>query len=90
MGRVAPGTSTSSSASRTIGTRCGNLEGAIWKIVRETSTERMMLVRKEAHIALELNAEDMEAIKGNPAVVSVIEPEYRTFSIKMNTAKAAG
>ena len=65
----------------------GNLEGAIWKIVREASTERMMLQRKEAHIALELYAEDMAALKDNPAVVSVIEPEYRTFSIKMNTAK---
>lgn len=47
----------------------------------------MMLQRREAHIALELYSEDMEALKDNPAVVSVIEPEYRTFSIKMNTAK---
>ncbi|TXI11304.1 MAG: ABC transporter substrate-binding protein [Rhizobium sp.] len=65
----------------------GNLEGAIWKIVRESSTERMMLARKEAHIAIELYAEDMDALKSTPGVVRVIEPEYRTFSIKMNTAK---
>ncbi|MDP0927984.1 ABC transporter substrate-binding protein [Paracoccus onubensis] len=65
----------------------GNLEGAIWKIVREASTERMMLQRGEAHIALELYAEDMEALADMPGVVRVVEPEYRTFSIKMNTAK---
>jgi peptide/nickel transport system substrate-binding protein len=65
----------------------GNLEGAIWKIVREASTERMMLTRNEAHIAIELYAEDMEALKEAPGVVRVIEPEYRTFSIKMNTVK---
>ena len=65
----------------------GNLDGAIWKIVREASTERMMIQRGEAHIALELYAEDMEALEGVPGVVSVIESEYRTFSIKMNTAK---
>lgn len=65
----------------------GNLEGAIWKIVREASTERTMIQRGEAHIALELYAEDMEALAGVPGVVLVTEPEYRTFSIKMNTAK---
>ena len=29
----------------------GNLTGAIWKIIRETSTQRLMLQRGEAHIA---------------------------------------
>ncbi|WP_319531978.1 ABC transporter substrate-binding protein [uncultured Cohaesibacter sp.] len=65
----------------------GNLEGAIWKIVREASSERMMLQRGEAHIALELYAEDMEALKDVPNVVTILEPEYRTFYIKMNTLK---
>ncbi len=63
----------------------GNLTGAIWKITRETSSQRLMLQRGEAHIAVDLTSEDMDAIKGRPNVVSVIEPEYRTFSIKMNT-----
>lgn len=65
----------------------GNLDGAIWKIVREAATERMMIQRGEAHIALELLAEDMTALEGVPGVVPVVESEYRTFSIKMNTAK---
>ncbi|MCW3477234.1 ABC transporter substrate-binding protein [Limobrevibacterium gyesilva] len=63
----------------------GNLTGAIWKIVRETSTQRLMVGRGEAHIAVDLTSEDMDALKGRPGVVSIIEPEYRTFSIKMNT-----
>lgn len=63
----------------------GNLAGCIWKIVRETATQRLMLQRGEAHIAVDLTSEDMDALKDKPGVVSVIEPEYRTFSIKMNT-----
>lgn len=63
----------------------GNLAGAIWKITRETATQRLMLQRGEAHIAVDLTSEDMDGLKDKPGVVSVIEPEYRTFSIKMNT-----
>jgi peptide/nickel transport system substrate-binding protein len=66
----------------------GNLTGAIWRIVRETATQRLMLQRGEAHIAVDLTSEDMDALKDKPGVVRVIEPEYRTFSIKMNTRRA--
>ncbi len=63
----------------------GNLTGAIWRITRETATQRLMLQRGEAHIAVDLTSEDMDALKDQRGVVRVIEPEYRTFSIKMNT-----
>lgn len=63
----------------------GNLSGVIWRIVRETASQRLMLQRGEAHIAVDLTSEDMDGLKDKPGVVSVIEPEYRTFSIKMNT-----
>lgn len=63
----------------------GNLSGAIWRIVRETASQRLMLQRGEAHIAVDLTSEDMDALKDKPGVVSIVEPEYRTFSIKMNT-----
>lgn len=63
----------------------GNLTGAIWRIVRETASQRLALQRGEAHIAVDLTSEDMDALKDKPGVVSVIEPEFRTFSIKMNT-----
>lgn len=64
----------------------GNLDGAIWKIVRETASQRLMVARGEAHIAVDLTSEDMDALKDRPGVTLVLEPEYRTFSIKMNTA----
>ncbi|BCH21429.1 ABC transporter substrate-binding protein [Mesorhizobium sp. L-8-3] len=63
----------------------GNLEGVIWQIARETATQRLMIQRGEAHIATDLTSEDMDSLKDAPGVVSIIEPEYRTFSIKMNT-----
>ncbi len=63
----------------------GNLSGAIWKFVRETTSQRLALQRGEIHIACDLTSEDMDALKGKPGVVEIIEPEYRTFSIKMNT-----
>lgn len=63
----------------------GNLTGAIWKITRETTTQRLMVQRGEAHMAMDLSAEDIRALKDKPGVVPIVEPEYRTFSIKMNT-----
>lgn len=63
----------------------GNLDGVIWQIIRETSTQRLALQRGEVHIALNLTSEDMNSLESAPGVVRVIETEYRTFSIKMNT-----
>lgn len=63
----------------------GNLTGAIWRIVRETATQRLQLQRGEVQIAVDLTSEDMDALRDRPGIVRVIEPEYRTFSIKLNT-----
>lgn len=63
----------------------GNLTGVIWQIVRETASQRLMIQRGEVHIAVDLTSEDMDALENAPGVVRVIEPEYRTFSIKLNT-----
>ena len=63
----------------------GNLDGAIWKIVRETSSQRLMVTRGDAHIAVDLTSEDMDALKGKPGVTLILENEPRVFSIKMNT-----
>ncbi|MDE2394274.1 MAG: ABC transporter substrate-binding protein [Burkholderiales bacterium] len=64
----------------------GNLDGAIWKIVRETATQRLMLEHGDVHIAVDLTSEDMDSLANKRGVVRIIEPEFRTFSIKMNTA----
>ncbi len=66
-------------------TGAGNVSGAIWRITRETSAQRLLVERGEAHIAVDLTSEDMDALRNKPQVVRVIQPEYRTFSIKMNT-----
>ena len=63
----------------------GNLSGAIWKFVRETTSQRLALQRGEIHIACDLTSEDMDALRNKSGIVEIIEPEYRTFSIKMNT-----
>ena len=63
----------------------GNLTGVIWQIIRETASQRLALQRGEVHISVDLTSEDMDSLKDAKGVVRVIEPEYRTFSIKMNT-----
>ena len=63
----------------------GDLTGAIWKITRESSSQRLAVQKGDAHIAVDLTYDDMLALKGSPGVVLVMEPEFRTFSIKMNT-----
>lgn len=65
----------------------GNVTNVIWRITRETAAQRLMIQRGEAQVAVDLTSEDMDALKDKPGVVRVIEPEYRTFSIKMNTQK---
>jgi len=64
----------------------GNLTGVIWQIIRETASQRLALQQGEVHFAVDLTSEDMDSLKDRPGVIRVIEPEYRTFSIKMNTA----
>ena len=63
----------------------GNVTGVIWRITRETSAQRLLVERGDAHIAVDLTSEDMDALRNKPKVVRVLQPEYRTFSIKMNT-----
>ncbi|MCA0948062.1 ABC transporter substrate-binding protein [Salipiger pacificus] len=86
MGRVMPGDRYELVRAEDDWHQGGNLDAAIWKIVRESSTARLMLGRGEIHVALDMFAEDMEAIKDTPQVVRIMEPDYRSFTIKMNTA----
>ncbi len=63
----------------------GNLAGAIWKVTRETATQRLMIERGDAQIVIDLNSDDIDAVTGTPGVMTIIEPEYQTFLIRMNT-----
>lgn len=62
----------------------GNLTGAIWKVIREASSARLALQKGDIHIATDFSGDDMDALKGQPGIVLVEQPEFRTFSIKMN------
>jgi peptide/nickel transport system substrate-binding protein len=64
----------------------GNVTNVIWQIVRETVKQRNMIQAGQVHMAMDLTSEDIDALKGKPGVNLIIEPEFRTFSIKMNTA----
>jgi len=63
----------------------GNLEGVIWKITRESATQRLMLERGEAHFASSLGITDVQAMEGKPGINLVIERDYSTYLMRMNT-----
>ncbi|MGH6626488.1 MAG: ABC transporter substrate-binding protein [Burkholderiaceae bacterium] len=63
----------------------GNVSNVFWRIARETTTQRLMLEKGEAHMAMDLTSEDIDALRNKPGVVTIVETEFRTFSIKMNT-----
>jgi peptide/nickel transport system substrate-binding protein len=86
LGRAEPGTLFEMVKSPKRWKAGGNLDSAIWRVVRETSTQRLLIQSGEVQAALDLTAEDIDALKNASGVVTVVEPELRTFSIKMNTA----
>lgn len=63
----------------------GNLDRAVWKIVRETSIQRLMIEHGDAHIAVNLSSDDMVSVKRHPHVMSIVEPEYLLFQLRLNT-----
>ncbi len=64
----------------------GNVQNVVWRIVRETSTQRLLLERGEVHFVLDLTTDDLEQIKGKPGVVDVLAPTLQPFYLRMNTA----
>jgi peptide/nickel transport system substrate-binding protein len=62
----------------------GNLEGAIIRIVRESSRQRLMLQTGEAHVAVNLTADDIAQLEGRDGVVAKNESEYYNFGWKLN------
>lgn len=63
----------------------GNADTVIWRYVRESTNQRLLLQRGEIHMAVDLTSDDMVALERVPGVVRILEPGDRTFSIKMNT-----
>lgn len=62
----------------------GDNTGVIYKIVRETANQRLMLQRGDAHIASSLSNDDAVALQGRKRVNLVLRPEFRMFMFRMN------
>lgn len=63
----------------------GNNSGVIYKIVRESANQRLMLQRGDAHVAVTLSNDDATSLQGRKRVNLVIRPEFRMFMFRMNT-----
>lgn len=63
----------------------GNVENVVWRIVRETATQRLLLERGEVHFVLDLTADDLAQIGGKPGIVEVEAVGLQPFYLRMNT-----
>jgi peptide/nickel transport system substrate-binding protein len=63
----------------------GNVQNVVWRIVRETSTQRLLLERGEVHFVLDLTTDDLMQLRGKPGVVEVEAVGLQPFYLRMNT-----
>lgn len=63
----------------------GNLAAVVYKVTRESATQRLLVERGEAHFASNLSLTDVHTIDGKPGVNLVIERDFTTFLMRMNT-----
>jgi peptide/nickel transport system substrate-binding protein len=65
----------------------GRLAGYIWKISRESSSTRLMLLNGDAHIGFDLSSEDAEALRQEPSLKVNDERGFSVFAVKMNNQR---
>jgi len=65
----------------------GHLSGFVWKIIRESTSQRLALLKGDAHIAFELGAEDIQALSKEAAIVVDNLPSISVFAVKLNNQK---
>ena len=63
----------------------GPLGGVIYKIVRETSVQRSMLLKGDTDFALDLSPDEFEQARRMKGVVTSTEPALTAFGLKFNT-----
>lgn len=63
----------------------GNVQNVVWRIVRETATQRLLLERGEVHFVLDLTTDDLMQVRGKPGVVEVEAVGLQPFYLRMNT-----
>jgi len=64
-----------------------HINGYIYKIIRESSSQRMGLEKGELDIVEGLNSDDFDAVIKNPNIYVSNDPGWTTFGLKMNTQK---
>ena len=62
-----------------------HLDSVIWKIIRESQSQKLALQKGEIQFALNLSPEDFDQIKSDKSIATVEEPGFRGFYVKMNT-----
>jgi len=64
----------------------GNLAGTAWKIIRESASKRLTLERNETQFCIGLEITDIDALEDRAGIETVIQPDYSTYMMRMNTA----
>ena len=65
----------------------GRLTGYIWKVSRESSSTRLMLLSGDAHIGFDLSSEDAEALKSESTLHVNDERGFGVFAVKLNNQR---
>ena len=65
-----------------------HIDGVIYKLVRESASQRAALIRGEADIVEGLSNEDFDVVAKMPGIVVPNFPGMTTFGFKMNVQKA--
>jgi peptide/nickel transport system substrate-binding protein len=65
----------------------GSLSGLIWKIVRESSSQRLSLLNGDAQMAFELSADDIGAVSSNSDLIVNSDRSFSVFAVKLNNQR---
>lgn len=65
----------------------GQLDGLIWKVVRESASQKLALLGSEIHVADGLSDDDIVEVSGKPGFVVEDHETLNTFYLKMNCQK---
>ncbi|RIK43537.1 MAG: ABC transporter substrate-binding protein [Chloroflexi bacterium] len=65
----------------------GRLAGYVWKIMRESSSQRLALLSGEIHMAHGLSSDDFVAVASEPGFESINEPGLSVFALKLNNQR---
>lgn len=62
-----------------------NIEGIVYKLIRETSAQRAALMRGEADIVLDLSPDEFDQVAKAKGIKTSTEPALTAFGLKFNT-----